>query len=887
MEALHGAPQVPPPQFEPDTDRIKRKFIKKGVNLTPKIIHTLRKKEIQKHNRKLKRLADRSPDPPLTESQKQALASESHFQTLKREYKEFTKVVEAKSDGHGGALMVGMPWKRLERVGFRELASASTEYKGEKLKREELRELKEMFESRKRQGLQCVLDDDVEIREEWLDGEKRVWNPMKRRRSEDEVIRFLVDRLTASELARRDWKLSRMMKQSGLQFTEGQMLMIVGGLGAKGCWQQAMSVVEWVYDDKAKRHNKSRFVYTKLLAILGKAKRPKEALDIFNLMRGDCHIYPDMAAYHSIAVTLGQAGRLKELLNIIECMKQKPSKRTRKIRYKNWDPMLEPDLVVYNAILNACVPSHQWKGVSWVFNELRKSGLKPNGATYGLAMEVMLQSGKFDLVHEFFRKMKRSGQTPNALTYKVLVRAFWSEGNVGEAVQAVRDMEQRGVVGTSSVYYELACCLCSFGRWKDAMAEVRKMKKLSNSKPLEVTFTGMIAASMDGGHLDDCISMFEHMKDHCSPNIGTINTMLKIYGRNDMFSKAKELFEEIKKVSPYSSHSSVDGGHAHLISDEYTYSSMLKASASALQWEYFEYVYKEMVLSGYQLDQSKHASLLLEASRAGKRHLLEHAFETTLEAEEIPHPSWFTEMVLQVTARHDYERAVTLVNTMAYAPFQISEKQWKELIEKNRDRISGDHLEKLMVALDNCDAASEATVLNLSRLLHSLCKSGTSRDTSPAVSNAEGFDYKRKGFLPRHSEELIGGDTDSDEDPSSASYAVQASPSRDVTAIEMVSGSSNNGYGKDGEANLQTNATSRAEGIACGEFDDPLDNELSTFDFNEESKEVDEMEIESLLLNGVDDSDETSRPSAYEVLEAWKESRRKDGIIFPFQLGQR
>jgi len=40
-------------------------------------------------------------------------------------------------------------------------------------------------------------------------------------------------------------------------------------------------------------------------------------------------------------------------------------------------------------VLNACVPSKQWKGVSWVFKQLRKSGLKPNGATYGLAMEVI------------------------------------------------------------------------------------------------------------------------------------------------------------------------------------------------------------------------------------------------------------------------------------------------------------------------------------------------------------------------------------------------------------------------------------------------------------------------------------------------------------------
>lgn len=149
------------------------------------------------------------------------------------------------------------------------------------------------------------------------------------------------------------------------------------------------------------------------------------------------------------------------------------------------------------------------------------------------------------------------------------------------------------------------------------------MKKLSHTKPLEVTFTGMIMSSMDGGHIADCISIFEHMKALCVPNIGTINTMLKVYGRSDMFSKAKELFEVVKRPNS-DSYTSQNGGAAALIPDEYTYRSMLEASASALQWEYFEYVYREMALSGYQLDQSKHASLLVEASKAGK---VNHVFK--------------------------------------------------------------------------------------------------------------------------------------------------------------------------------------------------------------------------------------------------------------------
>lgn len=68
-------------------------------------------------------------------------------------------------------------------------------------------------------------------------------------------------RLSATEFSMKDWKLSKMMKQSGLQFTEGQMLKILGGLGANGCWKHAMTVVEWAYNDKGNKHCKSRYFY--------------------------------------------------------------------------------------------------------------------------------------------------------------------------------------------------------------------------------------------------------------------------------------------------------------------------------------------------------------------------------------------------------------------------------------------------------------------------------------------------------------------------------------------------------------------------------------------------------------------------------------------------
>lgn len=64
----------------------------------------------------------------------------------------------------------------------------------------------------------------------------------------------------------------------------------------------------------------------------------------------DFYLYPDMAAYRSIAVTLGQGGLVRELMKLIECVKQKPAGKINHLRRKNWDPVLNPDLVVFNAV---------------------------------------------------------------------------------------------------------------------------------------------------------------------------------------------------------------------------------------------------------------------------------------------------------------------------------------------------------------------------------------------------------------------------------------------------------------------------------------------------------------------------------------------------------
>lgn len=188
MEASTGPPRLPSPSPAIDVGKLKQNLLQKGVDPTPKIIHTLRKKELQKFNRRLAKKAAKEP-PPLTETQKQALAEESYFQAVKSEYKSFRKEVNAKNDER----MVGRPWERIEKLKLQELSSESKMYSGDKLNSEHLWELSDIIES-ERDKFSWLLDNDVEIKQGWFDNERANWDYRQRRRGEAETIRFIIDR---------------------------------------------------------------------------------------------------------------------------------------------------------------------------------------------------------------------------------------------------------------------------------------------------------------------------------------------------------------------------------------------------------------------------------------------------------------------------------------------------------------------------------------------------------------------------------------------------------------------------------------------------------------------------------------------------------------------
>ncbi|XP_065847454.1 pentatricopeptide repeat-containing protein At1g30610, chloroplastic isoform X2 [Euphorbia lathyris] len=509
----------------------------------------------------------------------------------------------------------------------------------------------------------------------------------------EERLQKLAKCLNGADIDIPEWMFSKMMRSARIKYSDHSIVRIIQILGKFGNWRRVLQVIEWLQMRERFKSHRLRYIYTTALNVLGKAQRPVEALNVFHAMQQQMSSYPDLVAYHCTAVALGQAGHIEQLFDVIDSMRSPPKKKFKMSALEKCDPRLEPDIVVFNAVLNACVQRKQWEGAFWVLQQLKQQGIQPSTATYGLIMEVMFASGKYNLVHEFFRKVQKSSM-PNALVYKVLVNTLWKEGKIDEAVLAVQDMERRGIVGSAALYYDLARCLCGAGRCQEALLQIEKICKVAN-KPLVVTCTGLLQACLDSGNVQNAVYIFNQMTQFCSPNLVTCNIMLKAYLEHGLFEEAKELFR--KMTEDISNIRSRHDDKIRVMIDIYSFNLMLDACATKKSWDDFEYVYERMLYHGYHFNGKRHLRMILDASRAGKGKALEMTWKHLAATNRIPPVPLIKERFCLMVEKEDIRSAVACITSKDMGDMQgFCRNSWLNLLKENAQRFTRESVVKLM-----------------------------------------------------------------------------------------------------------------------------------------------------------------------------------------------
>nr|XP_034897934.1 pentatricopeptide repeat-containing protein At1g30610, chloroplastic-like [Populus alba] len=323
----------------------------------------------------------------------------------------------------------------------------------------------------------------------------------------EEKIQKLGNWLNGADIDMPEWMFSKAMRSARVKYTDHSVLRIIQILGKLGNWRRVLQVIEWLNIRERYKSHRLRHVYTTALHVLGKAKRPVEALNLFHAMQ----------------------------------------------------------------VLNACVRRKQWEGAFWVLQQMKEKDVQPSTATYGLVMEVMLACGKYNLVHEFFKKvqkssipnalvykvlvntfwregkteeavlavkdMERRGIVGSAALYYDLARCLCTSGRCQEALDLIEKICKVANKPLVVTYTGLIQACLDSGNIQNAVYIFNQMRNFC--PPNLVTCNIMLKAYLEHGLFEEANELFNKMLDdgnHISrrsdykfrviPDIYTFNTML-------------------------------------------------------------------------------------------------------------------------------------------------------------------------------------------------------------------------------------------------------------------------------------------------------------------------------------------------------------------------
>lgn len=186
---------------------------------------------------------------------------------------------------------------------------------------------------------------------------------------------------------------------------------------------------------------------------------------------------------------------------------------------------LEPNLVTYNTLLDACHKASDLDAALQAKQALVEAGLEPDARTYTsliatVARKTSLSAGQHDptLAFDLLEEMKSASIFPNGMTYSALIDAAGRCQRSDLALQGLRmmlrDNKQGAMLENQVGAWTAAMNACGkAGRWQAALKLFYAMPNFG-VEPNTVTCGCLTDALLRAGRTAETLQVLRYMKDH-------------------------------------------------------------------------------------------------------------------------------------------------------------------------------------------------------------------------------------------------------------------------------------------------------------------------------------------------------------------------------------
>jgi len=301
-----------------------------------------------------------------------------------------------------------------------------------------------------------------------------------------------------------------------------------------------------------------------------------------------------------------------------------------------------PGLLVYNALLDACVQCGRVSTALTHFKEMKANGLV-DVVSYNTLLKAYLRNGQLSKARALLTEMNEDGIESNQVTYNEMLNALVSVKDRKGMWALVSDMARSGMRPNSvtcSIILKSLTAHSAVGDVKQAMELIDSMQEDMD----EVLFASVIEACVRVGQLDLLSAKLQQYAAKgglAGLSAPTYGSMIKAYGRARDIERVRELWAEMRRrcVKPTSitlgcmvdalvcnglpeaAHELVkeiaEDAATRDILNTVVYSTLLKGFAQARQPERVHAVYEEMLDAGISCNTVSYNTMIDANARTG------------------------------------------------------------------------------------------------------------------------------------------------------------------------------------------------------------------------------------------------------------------------------
>ncbi|XP_057430321.1 pentatricopeptide repeat-containing protein At2g06000-like [Lotus japonicus] len=187
---------------------------------------------------------------------------------------------------------------------------------------------------------------------------------------------------------------------------------------------------------------------------------------------------------------------------------------------------LAPDVYSYTTIISGyCKLGETGEGVK-LFDEMTRSGIRPNRCTFNALIDGFVKSGKMDSALAMYAKMSVEGCPPDVVTFTSLIYGYFGVGQVKRALEIWRKMNDRHVSANIYTFSALVSGLCKMNRLHEARNILRLMNQ-SGIVPKPFVYNHVIDVYCKSGNVDEANRIVAEMEEkRCKPDKVTYTSLI-------------------------------------------------------------------------------------------------------------------------------------------------------------------------------------------------------------------------------------------------------------------------------------------------------------------------------------------------------------------------